>query len=152
MAVLIGVIVWWLQTPKTRPASNAPAPAVTAPAAKPALDVATLLAHPEEYAGKQVHLRDVLVQTSNKNASIFVGPTESQQVLVILKKGAVPDTLKGKPRNLPKGDIVTITGTSQKPGPVGDLEHSAGLSRSQAEKVNQQGIVVEADRADPQTM
>jgi hypothetical protein len=153
MAGLVGLLIYWLQLPRTPVTNAAPTMApVAVPAAKPALDVAVLLSNPRQYAGKSANLPDVLVQSANGNASIFVGPGAKRQLLVILKKGAVPNTLQGKPRTLPQGGVVTISGTAQAPRPVPDLEKTAKISRAQAEIVSKQGIVIEADRAIPQTM
>ena len=152
VAVIVWFVVWGRGSNTTGHAGHMAAAPVPVPAVKPSLDVPTLLSNSQNYVGQQVHLRDVLVQSTNGTDSIFVGPSESQQVLVILKKGAVPQTLQGKPSAIPQGGIVTVTGTVQKAGSAADLEHSAGISRKQAEQVSKQGIVIEADRADPQTI
>jgi cytochrome oxidase assembly protein ShyY1 len=153
MAVVAGLAIWGISRSNSKAHHAAPvAPAATTPAVNPPIDVPTLLTNKDTYLGKPVHLRDVLVQSVNGNNSVFVGPSDGQQVLVILKSGAVPDSLQGKTRTLPKGGIVTITGTAEKPGSVTDLEHSAKITGKEAEQVIQQGVVVQADRAQPQTM
>jgi len=156
--LLIAVIVWFVFWGRgghnAHPANTTPVAVPQTPAAPtgPAMDVASMLSQPDNYIGQQIRLRDVLVQSSNGTASIFVGPSNTQQILVLLKNGAVPDTLKGKANSIPQGGVVTITGTATKPPSVSDLEHTAKISRKEAEQVNKQGIVIEADRADPQVM
>lgn len=157
LILVVAVVVWfvfWGRGTSQRTASGAPAntPHVAVPAPKPGLDVPTLLSNQQNYLGKQIHLRDVLVQKVNGTESIFIGPSTDQQMLVILKNGAVPQTLKGKTSTIPENGIVTVDGTVQKAGSVTDLEHSAKISRKEAEEVNKQGVVIEATRAEPQTM
>jgi len=152
-AVVIWFVVWGHGGHNAHPAATPVAvPQTPAAPAGPAMDVASMLSQPDNYTGKQVKLRDVLVQSTNGDASIFIGPSNTQQMLVLLKKGAVPDTLKGKARSIPEGGVVTITGTAVKPPSVRDLEHTGKISRKEAEQVSKQGIVIEADRADPQVM
>jgi len=151
--VIIWFVIWGRGSKHAQPQATLPAsaPPPVATPATPALDVNTLLANPQNYIGKHVHLRDVLVQSVNGTYSIFVGPSNSQQVLVLLKQGAVPKTLQGKVNPLPSGGVVTIDGTAQKPGSAGELEHSAHIARKDADQVVKQGIVIEADTAVPQT-
>ena len=158
--ILLAVVVVWFVVwgrggaHKTQPASTpvATPPPATTPASSRSISVANLLNDQAKYLGQQVRLRDVLVQSVNGAQSIFVGPSHDQQVLVILKKGAVPDNLQGKPREIPKSGVVTITGIAQKAGSVGELERTAKISRKEAEQVAKDGIVIEADRAEPQAM
>jgi hypothetical protein len=155
--LLVGVIVWFAVwgvggSKKHQVATPVAVPQTPATPAGPAMDVASILSQPDTYIGKPVHMRDILVQSANDNASIFVGPSNDQQMLVILKKGSVPDTLKGKSSSIPQGGVVTIDGTAQKPPSASELEHSAKISRKQAEQVVKQGIVIEADSAVPQTI
>ena len=156
--LVAGVVIWfviWGRGTKSSQSVVTPAstpPPAAAPASQPAVDIATLLSNGGQYLGKQVHLRDALVQGVQGSQSIFVGPSSSQQLLVLLKKGAVPETLQGKPNPIPNGGVVTITGTVEKPPSPAELEHRAGITREKAEQIVQQGIVIEADRAEPQTM
>ncbi len=153
VAVIVWFAVWGRGGHNAHPAATPVAvPQTPASTEGPAMDVASMLSQPNNYIGKQVRLRDVLVQSVNGNSSIFVGPTKDQQILVVLKKDAVPDTLKGKVNAIPQGGVVTIEGTATKAPGARDLEHTARLSRKEAEQVAKQGILIEADRADPQTM
>jgi len=155
--LVVAVIVWfavWGHGGKHAQQEPTPVAVPQTPVAPagPAMDVASMLSQQNNYIGKPIHLRDVLVQSANDNASIFVGPTKDQQILVVLKKGSVPDTLKGQTSSIPSGGIVTIDGTAQKPPSARDLARSAKISRKEAEQVVKDGIVIEADTAVPQTM
>lgn len=151
--LVIAVVVWfivWGRGNGHRAANIAvPVPA-SVPVPQNTVGVASLLANPQQYLGKRIHLRDVLVDSVNGNASIFVGPGNAQQVLVILQKGSVPESLQGKPNAIPQGGVLDVAGTVEKAGSASDLEHTAKITHKQAEAVAQQGIVIEADRADPQ--
>jgi len=153
IVVIAGLAVWGISRSQ---AARPPQPVAMSNAATspthPPLDVPTLLSNKDTYLGKAVHLRDVLVQSVNDEHVIFVGPSAARQVLVILKPGAVPDTLQGKAQNIPRGGIVTITGTAEKAGSAADLERSARVSHNVAKRVSHQGVVVQADRVEPQTM
>ena len=153
IAVAAGLAIWALSRSGHRaPARSTAVPtAANAPASDRFVEVSTVLSNKNDYIGKSVRLRDVTIQSVNDN-SIFVGSPDAQQILVILKPGAVPDTLQGKSRTLSKGAIVTITGTAQKPGSVKELQHSANISPKEAEKVVNSGVLIEADRAQPQIM
>ena len=151
LAVVVWFIVWGRGTGHNATNTTVPVPA-SVPAPPNTVDVATLLSNPQQYIGKPVHLRDVLVQGSNGTASLFIGSGNTQQALVILKKGSVPDTLQGKPKLISEGDVITVTGTVQKSDSPNDLERTAKITHKQAQAVAQQGIVIEADRADPQPM
>ena len=159
LLLVIAVIVWFViwgrggsrnpQTAATAPAN--PAPTTAQPAPQPTIDVPTLLSSTSNYIGKDVRLRDVLIQSVNGTSSVFVGPKNSQ-VLVVLQEGAVPDTLQGQPRSLPQGGVVTITGQAEKPGSTRDLERSAKISRKEAEQVQKDGVIINATRVQPQRM
>lgn len=152
--VIVWFVVWGRGSHNSHPANTTPVAVPQTPAtpAGPAMDVASMLSQPNNYIAKPVRLRDVLVQSVNDDASIFVGASNTEQILVVLKKGAIPDTLKGKANTIPKGGVITITGTATNPSSTAELEHTAKIKRSEAEQVMKQGIVIEADRAEPQTM
>ena len=97
-------------------------------------------------------MRDVLVQDTNGDASFWVGTSDTQRLLVLLKQGAVPNALNGKPRTLSKGGVISVTGTAVKPASRRELEHTAKIKGKAAEQVEKQGIVIEADSAVPQSM
>ena len=152
--LVIVVVVWFVvwgrgSGHKATSAVSVPVPA-SVPAPQNTVDVMTLASHPEQYVGKQVHLRDVLVQSVNGDASVFVGSGSTEQVLVIVKQGAVTKSLQGKPNPIPQGGVLDVTGTVQKPSSVENLERDAKITHKEAEAVMQQGIVIEADRVDPQ--
>jgi len=151
VAVVVWFIVWGRGNGHKVTHTVVPVP-VSVPAPQNTVDVAKLLSNPQQYIGKQIHLRDVLVQSANGTASLFIGSSSTQQVLVILKKGSVPNTLQGKPGSVAQGAVINITGTVQKADSATELEHTAKINHKEAEAVAQQGIVVEADRADPQPM
>lgn len=151
IAVVVWFIVWGRGNGHKVSHTAVPVPA-SVPAPKNTVDVAALLSRPQQYIGKQIHLRDVLVQSANGTVSLFIGSSNTQQMLVILKKGSVPNTLQGKPGSIPDGAVVNITGTVEKAGSPTDLEHSAKIKHKEAEAVAQQGIVIEADHVDPQPM
>jgi hypothetical protein len=153
-AVVIWFAIWGWGGHRAHPAKTTPVVVPQKPAAPagPPMDVASMIAQPSNYIGKHVQLRDVLVQDVNGDASIFVGTSDTQRLLVLLKKGSVPNALNGKPMALPTGGVITINGTAMKPASTGDLEHAAHIKRKVADEVEKQGIVIEADSAIPQTM
>lgn len=154
VAVVVWFVVWGRGGHNAHPANTTPVAVPQAPAAPagPAMNVASLLSQPSNYVGKQVRLQDVLVQGVNGDASIFVGPSNTQQILVVLKKGAVPEPLNGKSSAIPQGGVVTLTGTAEKPASARDLERTAKITRKEADAVEKQGVVIEATQAVPQTL
>jgi len=149
IAVLVWFIVWGRGSAHKASNTAVPVPA-SVPAPQNTVDVASLLSNPRQYIGKQVYLRDVLVQSTNGTASLFIGSSNTQQLLVVLKKGSVPDTLQGKPGSIPQGAVINVSGTVRSAGAAKELSDAAKISPKQAEEVAKQGIVVEAAHADPQ--
>jgi hypothetical protein len=156
LAVVIGLAAWgwhsgWgVRNPSTVAAAPEPAPTPTVNE-PPILDVPTLLSSKPE-TGKEIVLRDVLVQSANGTTSLFVGPDKTQRVLIVPEDHAIPDTLQGKQRELKPEMIVTITGTVEKPsGSAKDMRHDWKLSSAEAKQVDDAGIYVKAERVMPQT-
>jgi hypothetical protein len=156
LAVVIGLGAWgwhngWgVRNPNT--VSAAPAVAPAAAKRTPMLDVPTLLSsNPADMSGKKIVLRDVLVQSTNGEASIFVGPSKTQQVIVVPEPHAIPETPQGKGSKLESEMVVTITGTVAKPlNSTRAMENDWKISSADAKQVDKTGFYIKASRVDPQ--
>jgi hypothetical protein len=158
LAVAIGAaaLPWILGADTTKSTTvNAAPPARTIPATNepPIMDVPSLLkSKSADVLGKEVVLRDVLVQSANGQNSIFVGPGKDQQVLVVPEPNAIPDTLQGKERPLNANQIVTVAGTIAAPRESEhNMQHEWKLSPSEVQQVEKTGFYVEASSVRPQT-
>lgn len=134
---------------------QAETPVQAAPAVpKPVSDVVAVLNNKEQKIGQEITFRDVAVQDadgqdSKKVRQIWVGPSETEQILVVYPPDAVP-LAKGKEQKLSRGSVVTVAGTVKKAPEAAQAAREWHLKKDQAEQIAQAGVYVEASRILPQ--
>lgn len=121
---------------------------------KPVSDVAVLIEQKEQKVGQEVTLRDVAVQDSGEQNSkqlrqLWVGPSSSEQILIVYPPDAVP-LAKGKEQKLSRGSVVSVAGTLKKAPESAKAQRDWHLNKDEAAQLAQTGVYVEAKSVMPQ--
>lgn len=103
---------------------------------------------PPSLIGRRVHLTDVKVQSVIGDRTFYVGPSESQKVLVVLEEEKTPNTpLEGKVDVNP-GQTVSFNGVIERMPSIEEARQRFGKLMNEAEfnKLPDQQIFIRVDR------
>ena len=97
----------------------------------------------QQIISQPVTLSRVTVQDVTQNDLVWVGPSQDNSVLVMLQPSVNPMDAKGNPTPFAAGDQVRVTGHVVR-APSPQMLEGWGVSPSQAARVHQQGVILQA--------
>lgn len=100
-------------------------------------NVPQLLNSPQSYEGKQVLVPGTTVQKIVNRRSLWVGPTDSQEILVSVKSNSPI-------HNFSKGQKIDVSGTAVKPSQTDPTQQDLGLSTNAQQRLSSEGIFFES--------
>ena len=96
--------------------------------------------HTDDWVGKTVTLKNVMVQDTNKTGNFWVGSDSHHRLLVTKPE----DNANIKAMKFHKGDVVTITGTIQ-PASKYEASHTGAEKGSMHDAENSSGVFLAAN-------